>query len=146
MKAEVSVRHEDVPARTWAAASIVACVLLVLLLLPAWLTVLSGVDFGCDFTLYADAARRWVAGGPFYDPYQLAGPYDTAHGAVLYPPVALWLSVPFTILPSALWWLIPMMTVGWSLAQLRPRPWSWPLLTMLVSARRRSSPRGPAIP
>ena len=29
--------------------------------------------FGVDFILYRDAAARWLAGGPYFEPYQLAG-------------------------------------------------------------------------
>ena len=50
--------------------------------------------FGKDVALYRDAASRWLAGGPFYEPRQLAGPYEVAHGDILYPPVGLWLFVP----------------------------------------------------
>ena len=64
--------------------------------------------FGVDFLLYRDAAARWLAGGPYFEPYQLAGPYPITAGDVLYPPVALWLFVPFTVLPAVLWWAIPI--------------------------------------
>ena len=55
---------------------------------------------GVDYLLYRDAAARWLAGGPFFEPYQLAGPYPISAGDILYPPVALWLFVPFTVLPA----------------------------------------------
>ena len=51
--------------------------------------------FGVDFTLYRDVTIRWLGGGPYFEPYQLAGPYQISAGDVLYPPVALWLFVPF---------------------------------------------------
>ena len=67
--------------------------------------------FAKDVTLYRDAADRWLAGGPFYEPRQLAGPYEVAHGDILYPPVGLWLFAPAAILPEIpaliLWWGIP---------------------------------------
>jgi hypothetical protein len=33
-----------------------------------------------------DATRRWLGGGPFYLPEQVAGPYFLDWGAILYPP------------------------------------------------------------
>ncbi len=62
---------------------------------------------GVDVALYQEAAARWLEGGPFYEPRQLAGPYEVAHGDILYPPVGLWLFVPFTVLPLVLWWAVP---------------------------------------
>ena len=58
--------------------------------------------FGIDFVLYRDVAARWLETGVFYEPHQLAGPYEVAHGDVLYPPVGLWLFVPFTVVPFVL--------------------------------------------
>ena len=55
---------------------------------------------GVDATLYRDAAARWWSGGPFYEPRQLAGPYEVTPGDILYPPVGLWLFVPFALLPA----------------------------------------------
>ena len=40
---------------------------------------------GADYQLYMDATARWLSGGPFYEPAQLAGPYPITHGAILYP-------------------------------------------------------------
>ena len=66
------------------------------------------ISVGRDLELYLDATRRWMAGGPFYPARQLAGPYDIAFGDILYPPYALILFIPFTVLPSLLWWAIPL--------------------------------------
>lgn len=67
---------------------------------------------GVDFVLYRDVAARWLAGGPYFEPYQLAGAYDIRAGDVLYPPVGLVLFVPFAVLPAALawplWWAVPL--------------------------------------
>jgi hypothetical protein len=90
-------------------------------------------DPGIDFALYRDAAARWLAGGPFYDPRQLAGPYEVAHGDILYPPVGLWLFVPFTVLPAVLWWAIPTMLVVWPILRVRPRPAVWPLMALCLA-------------
>src|SRR5690348_5487772 len=69
---------------------------------------------GGDMNLYLDAARHWLGGGSFYLDRQLAGPYEITGGDVLYPPVALALFVPFTVLPAVLWFAIPLAIVGWT--------------------------------
>ncbi len=89
--------------------------------------------FGVDFFLYRDAAARWLAGGPYFEPYQLAGPYPITAGDVLYPPVALWLFVPFTVLPALLWWVVPIAATGWAIWRLRPEPAWWPLIALCVA-------------
>jgi hypothetical protein len=89
--------------------------------------------FGIDFTLYRDAAARWLAGGPFYEPHQLAGLYEVAHGDILYPPVGLWLFVPFTIMPAVLWWAIPAAVTAWGILRVRPRPAVWPLMALCLA-------------
>jgi len=88
---------------------------------------------GIDFALYRDVAARWLAGGPFYEPHQLAGPYVVAHGDILYPPVGLWLFVPFTVLPAFLWWAIPAALTVWAIARVRPRPAVWPLMALCLA-------------
>jgi hypothetical protein len=93
--------------------------------------------FGVDFTLYRDVAARWLAGGPYFEPYQLAGPYDIQAGDVLYPPVALWLFVPFALLPEpvawALWFSLPLGAVAFAVWRLQPRPESWPLIALCLA-------------
>lgn len=93
--------------------------------------------FGVDATLYRDVSVRWLAGGPFYEPYQLAGPYEIRAGDVLYPPIGLVLFVPFAVVPVApaalLWWGIPLGVTGWAIRRLRPRPEVWPLLALCVA-------------
>jgi hypothetical protein len=92
--------------------------------------------FGVDYRLYHDVTTRWLGGGPFFEPYQLAGPYEIRAGDVLYPPVALWLFVPFTWPPGPFavvaWFAIPLaiatVAVGW----LRPRPIVWPLIALCL--------------
>ncbi len=88
---------------------------------------------GVDFVLYRDVASRWLETGTFYEPRQLAGPYDIVAGDVLYPPVGLWLFVPWIVLPAALWWLVPLGITAASIWRLRPRPESWPLLALCVA-------------
>lgn len=107
----------------------------VLLSLAAWNVVVAVLTPGAiayyladDYTLYMRAATRWLAGGPFYEPWQLVGPYHTVHGAILYPPVALLLFAPFTVLPPFLWWAVPMVLTAWAIWHLRPAPLVWPAL------------------
>jgi hypothetical protein len=96
---------------------------------------------GVDFQLYRDVTARWLAGGPFYQPYQLAGPYPISAGDVLYPPVALWLFVPFSIgagtvvaaVQAVLWWGVALGVVAAVVVVLRPRPLVWPLIALCVA-------------
>jgi hypothetical protein len=92
---------------------------------------------GVDVQLYRDAAARWFAGGPFYEPRQLVGPYEVTPGDILYPPVGLWLFVPFALLPTlpalVLWWAIPAAVTVWAIARLRPRPVVWPLIALCLA-------------
>ena len=92
---------------------------------------------GVDFQLYRDVTARWLAGGPFFEPYQVAGPYEIRAGDVRYPPVALWLFVPFAAGPvlvaAVAWWAIPLAATATAVGRLRPRPWAWPLLALCLS-------------
>jgi hypothetical protein len=85
---------------------------------------------GADYQLYMAATRRWLAGGPFYEPSQVAGPYAVAYGAILYPPIALLLFAPFTLLPPWAWWVVPLGLAGYGLWRMRPAPLVWPLLAL----------------
>ena len=89
--------------------------------------------FGVDFVLYREAAARWLAGGSYFESYQLTGPYVIQAGDILYPPVALWLLVPFTVLPAVLWWAIPIGVTAWAVWRLRPSPAWWPLIALCVA-------------
>jgi hypothetical protein len=92
-----------------------------------------GGHLDVDRVLYVGAAERWLDGGYFYLPYQLAGPYPVIAGDVLYPPIALWLFVPFTVLPAALWWAIPLGVTAWVVWRLQPAPPTWPLLALCAA-------------
>lgn len=86
-----------------------------------------------DYHIYIDATRRFLGGGPFYDPRQLAGPYGQEGNIqgwwpILYPPQAIVLFAPFTVLPAALWWVIPLTVTGGVVAWHRPHPVVWPVL------------------
>lgn len=78
---------------------------------------------GHDYRLYMEAADRWLSGGTFYHPYQLTGPYPVMDSEVLYPPVALLVFVPFTVLPAILWWAVPISVTLWVIAAHHPGPW-----------------------
>lgn len=88
---------------------------------------------GVDYSLYMDASRRWLAGGPFYEPYQLAGPYAISAGDILYPPIALVLFVPFTWLPAVLWWVTPIAVTVVAVGFLRPSPVTWPFMALCLA-------------
>jgi hypothetical protein len=97
---------------------------------------------GVDYVLYRDVTARWLAGGPYFEPYQLAGPYEIRAGDVLYPPGALWLFAPFAALGATgagavagavLWWAIPLAITAGAVVRLRPAPVVWPLLALCAS-------------
>jgi hypothetical protein len=87
---------------------------------------------GVDYTFYMDATRRFLGGGPFYETWQLTGAYGRDTWPVLYPPQAIVLFAPFTLLPPILWWAIPMATVVAVVAWHRPAPLVWPLLALCL--------------
>ncbi len=43
------------------------------------------LTFALTTILYRDGSLEWLGGGPFYDAYQVAGPYSVVLGAILYP-------------------------------------------------------------
>jgi hypothetical protein len=72
---------------------------------------------GADYAAYQGATQSWLSGGPFFRPYQLAGPYplagyaDTSLDPILYPPVILALFIPMMAIP-VLWWALPIAVIG----------------------------------
>lgn len=120
----------------WDRLAVGATVVLIAIAVGLFLVALAtpgaiGTYLGNDYVLYMAAARRWLETGAFYQPWQ-AAPYPMAHGAVLYPPVALLLFAPFTLLPSVAWWLVPIALTGWSIWRLRPARWAWPFMAVCV--------------
>jgi hypothetical protein len=87
---------------------------------------------GVDFHRYQELTERWLSSGQFYLEHQLAGPTTVRDGDPLYPPIVLYLLVPFRLLPELLWWVIPLTVLGYVLIRLRPRAWTWPLLAAVV--------------
>jgi hypothetical protein len=86
--------------------------------IPDW----SG-SLGIDYRLYMDATRDWMATGSVFRPHQLSGPY-VIQADPLYPPVALWLFVPFTFLPAFLWWSVPIGLTVFRIWRWHPSTWS----------------------
>lgn len=110
-------------------ASLVVLMFPAVTLARAW----SYLPTGQDLDLYLAATRSWLTGGPFYDPAQLAGSYHVVMGNVLYPPVTLWLLVPFTVLPAVLWYAIPLAILAAIIASFRPHPIAWPFMALCVA-------------
>jgi hypothetical protein len=95
-----------------------------------WSTVESSGRLGADFQLYVDATHRTLSGGGLYLDRQLAGPYELRDGDILYPPPIILLMLPFTILPAALFWMVPLTTIAAVVGLHRPAVWSWPILAL----------------
>lgn len=91
------------------------------------------VQLGVDYRLYIDVTRRWLEGGSYFEPYQLAGPYEIRAGDVLYPPVSLLFFAPFTVLPAVFYWAIPIVVIAWVVWHWRPRPEVWPLIAFCAA-------------
>ena len=82
--------------------------------------------FGFYFHLNVEAGRRLLETGTPYLPFQLAGPYAIGDGAILYPPSAFFLLIPFLWLPPVLWWAIPIAGLAYGLWWHRPPMWAGP--------------------
>jgi hypothetical protein len=78
---------------------------------------------GGDAERFISSATRWATGGSFYFPVQLAGRYVPSGDVMLYPPLAIYLFLPFAILPRVLWWAIPLAIIAGTLWRLRPAYW-----------------------
>ncbi len=88
---------------------------------------------GADLDLYVTATRRWIDGGGFYLSHQLAGPYVITDGDILYPPTTIPLFLPFVVLPSILFLILPLAIIGWVVIRHRPAPWTWPLMVACLA-------------
>lgn len=87
---------------------------------------------GHDLTLYLDATRRLLSGGPWYLERQVHGPYVLEFGDILYPPVTAWFFAPWLVLPIELYMAIPVVVMGVLLYMWRPAPWTWPLMGLCL--------------
>ena len=85
-----------------------------------------------DYDHCMGVARRWLADGSYFLPVQLAGPHVWHWGEVLYPPVALWLFVPFSFLPMAAWYATPLAVIAAGCWRLRPAPWALAVMALLL--------------
>jgi hypothetical protein len=87
-----------------------------------------------DHAIYMAQAERILAGGPFYPPDQLAGPFGAERLPELYPPTTvIGLLLPAALLPAFLWWLVPLAVTTAVVVAHRPSPWGWvAILSLLV--------------
>ena len=92
-----------------------------------------GRSFAIDYGIYMDAVDRWVTTGGWYQDRQLHGPYPIELGDVLYPPVLLYLLVPFRVLGPWLWWMIPAGILAWVVWHHRPAPWAWVAIALCMA-------------
>lgn len=119
------------PPRASFAATLLRGLLVVALGLEVlWIVVvlagsLQNPSFGLDYRWHMDAARRLLDTGTPYLPWQLTGPYVIGDGAILYPPIAFALFVPFLWLPAVLWWAVPMAVTVIAMVWHRPPLWAW---------------------
>ncbi len=90
-------------------------------------------SFAVDFQICMDALARWWTTGEWYRARQLHGPYPIELGDVLYPPVLIYLLVPFRLLGPALWSLIPLVVIASSVVRCRPTPRAWLLIALCVA-------------
>ena len=97
------------------------------------LAVTEGSVVGLDRAIYKAAALRWVGGGFWYYPEQVAGPYTIIQGHVLYPPTALLWLVPAAYVPDVLWWGLPILVIATVVWHHRPAPWAWPAIGLCLS-------------
>jgi hypothetical protein len=114
-------------------------VLFALIGLLVFLAALAGTGqriVGLDVGHYLDATRRWLETGTPYLPSEVAGPYEIGPLTFLHPPIALLLFAPFLVLPTFLWWIIPLAVVGWCVVAWRPADWTWPLMVALLALTR----------
>jgi hypothetical protein len=82
-------------------------------------------EIGYDFRLYDGIARHFLQTGEMYYSHQLAGPYVGLGTVNIYPPVAMYLFMPFVLLPAILWWVVPLTVIVAALNRLRPPLWWW---------------------
>ncbi len=87
---------------------------------------------GIDLSIYLGATDRLLHGGPWFLDRQQA-PYQVEMGDVLYPPTAGILFAPFLVLPSVLWWAIPIGLIAGLVWVWHPAPWTWPLMALCIA-------------
>jgi hypothetical protein len=95
-------------------------------------------DLGDDFLIYRRNGERWLATGQLYYPEQLAGPYQNVLGhSVFYPPTALLIFVPLSLLPlpvaALIWWAGPIVIGVALLRRFQPGYLAWPFLALVLA-------------
>lgn len=104
-----------------------------------WLTVTKLGLVGTDLDFYRVVGQRFLETGSQYLPLQLAGRYDSQPLVPLdvlpslYPPPALFLFLPFVVLPALLWWAIPLAVTGYAMWRWRPARWTWLILAACLA-------------
>jgi hypothetical protein len=99
-----------------------------------WRNIAEQDALGLDYKWFVGVAQHWLDTGQFYAPRQLTGAYQVETLVdVLYPPNALLLFVPFTVLPAFLWWAIPLGIFAAGIVYLRPARWSWPFIAACIA-------------
>lgn len=92
--------------------------------------------FGLDYRWHVEAAQRLLSDGTPYWKWQIAGPYEIGNGAILYPPTAFLLFIPFIWLPAVLWWAVPSAILAAAMAVHRPPLWAWAVIGGLLGFER----------
>ena len=88
-----------------------------------------------DHAIYMAQAHRVLAGGPLYPAWELSGPFYPGQGPEVYPPLTVYgLIVPMSLLPDALWWVIPLGTIAGVTLWHRPSDAAWALILALLIA------------
>ena len=88
---------------------------------------------GNDRAIYVSAVGRWESGGGFYLASQLSGPYEVLTGDVMYPPFALPAFAVLALLPSVLYWAVPLGIIAAVIVYHRPKSWAWPLIAACIA-------------
>ena len=86
-------------------------------------------EVGYDYGFYVAVGRHFLETGQAYFPSQSA-PYIAEGMVNIYPPTALYLFVPFVVLPAVLWWAVPLGIIASALYRLRPARWAWPVMAL----------------
>lgn len=95
------------------------------------------VHGGEDFRIYLDHTQRWLSGGNYYEARQLTGlPYAHLNEDSLYPPPTAVFFLPFLWLPQLMWWIVPLVVIGYAVLRMRPALWAWPFIALCVVAPR----------
>jgi len=130
----IPIRHER-PGRYIDVVSVGLTVVILAVLTRDLVLLLPNLDptkIAVDYNLYVEATRRWLNGGGYYFPEQLAGPYDVVPGVVLYPPVFALVMLPFLVLPWWVYWALPIGAVIFAVNRHRPQPVVWPAIALCL--------------